>query len=141
LPDGDKWTIGNIIEHIAIVEKNMTRICAKLLRKAEADNRPGDGTISNSDVFAEKTVEIAHLKLEAPQIVQPTGELSIVESRELLNQNRLDLQELRERFGIYDSTEYRFPHPFLGELSAGEWLLLMGGHKARHIKQIERRRA
>ena len=139
LPDGEKWTIGNIIEHVSIVEANMMRICAKLLRKAEAEDKLADGTISTSDIFLEKTTEIATLKLEAPVIVQPTGERSIDESVELLKENRLHLKELKLSFEKFDSTDYRFPHPFLGELSAGEWLILIGGHKLRHIKQIEQR--
>ena len=138
IPEDGKWTIANIVEHIAIVDTSMTRVCAKLLRKAEGDSKPGDGCITSSDVFAEKTVEIANLKMEAPDMVQPSGERSIEESLELINGNRQRLEELKPSFEKFDSNEYRFPHPFLGDLSAGEWLMLIGGHKARHIKQIER---
>jgi hypothetical protein len=139
LPEGEKWTVGNIVEHVSIVESGVIRICTKLLRKSEAEGKASDGTISASDSFMEKTLEIARLKLETPGIVQPTGERSVEESIERLMENRLSLQELKPTFEKFDSTEYRFPHPFLGELSAGEWLMLIGGHKARHIKQIERR--
>jgi hypothetical protein len=138
LPKGEKWTIENIVEHISIVEAGMVRICAKLLRKAEADDKRADGTISVSDSFLEKTIEIARIKLEAPEIVRPTGERSISESIEKLQENRIQLQELKSAFEKFDSSDQRFPHPFLGDLSAGEWLMLIGGHKARHIKQIER---
>jgi hypothetical protein len=43
-------------------------------------------------------------------------------------------QDLRD-FGVADVT---FPHPFFGELSAIEWLCLIGGHEQRHLKQIKR---
>src|SRR5262245_32247331 len=89
LPDGEKWTIGNIAEHVSIVETGMIRICAKLLRKAEAEGKLADGTVAASDEFLEKTAEIATIKLEAPEIVQPTKERAIGESIEQLNQNRL----------------------------------------------------
>jgi hypothetical protein len=138
LPEGGEWTIANIVEHVSIVETGMTRICAKLLRKAEAEGRSGDGSISFSDLFAAKTMEIADLKLEAPDLVKPTCEQPIEESLKKLNDNQQRLEELRLSFEKSDSTNYRFPHPFLGELSAGEWLMLIGGHKARHIKQIEK---
>jgi len=138
LPNGGKWTIANIVEHVAMVENRMFRICSKLLRKAEVDNKPASGMISISDDFVGKTVEIAQIKLEAPEIVRPTGDRSVEESIELLKENRMHLQELKPSFEKFDSTDYRFPHPFLGDLSAGEWLILIGGHKARHIKQIER---
>src|SRR5688572_4530839 len=138
LPKGEKWTIGNIVEHVSIVEAGVIRICGKLLRKAESEHKAADGTISVSDSFMEKTLEIARLKLEAPDIVQPTKKRSINQSLARLKESRIQLQELKSSFEKFDSTDYRFPHPFLGELSAGEWLMLVGGHKLRHIKQIER---
>jgi DinB superfamily len=138
LPEAEKWTIGNIVEHVSIVESGMIRICSKLLREAEAEGKAADGMISATDSFMEKTVEIATLKLEAPEIVQPSGEGSIEESTERLKESRQHLIELKSMFEQFNSTDYRFPHPFLGELSAGEWLMLVGGHKLRHIKQIER---
>jgi hypothetical protein len=41
LPDGEKWSIANIVEHVSIVESGMIRICAKLLQKAEAEGQAG----------------------------------------------------------------------------------------------------
>jgi hypothetical protein len=138
LPEGEKWTIGNIVEHVSLVENRMIRICAKLLRKAESESKPGNGMISMPDDFLGKVAKIAQIKLEAPEIVQPTKEKSVKESLETLEENRRHLQELKPLFEKFDSTSQLFPHPFLGDLSAGEWLTLIGGHKARHIKQIER---
>src|SRR5687768_456749 len=80
LPKGEKWTIGNIVEHVSIVEAGVIRICGKLLRTAESEGKAADGTISASDSFMEKTLAIARLKLEAPEIVQPTKEGSIDQS-------------------------------------------------------------
>jgi hypothetical protein len=137
-PDGEKWTIANVVEHVSLVENRMIRICTKLLRKAESEDMLGNGMISTSDDFVGKVAKIAQIKLEAPEIVQPTRERSVKESLELFKENRLHLEELRPSFEKFDSTSHRFAHPFLGELSAGEWLSLIGGHKARHIKQIER---
>src|SRR5688500_2872634 len=82
LHGGEKWSIGNIVEHVSIVEAGMIRICAKLLRKAEGEGKAADGAISASDSFMEKAAEIARIKLEAPDIVQPTKERSIEESTE-----------------------------------------------------------
>lgn len=138
LPAGEKWSIANVVEHVALVEANMIRICAKLLGKAESAGQLADGTISTSDSFKEKAMEIATLKLEAPDFVQPTLEAALVASMDRFEENRKALQELKAKFEEFDSNSYRFPHPFLGNLSAGEWLTLIGGHKLRHLKQIER---
>lgn len=138
LPEGEKWTIANVVEHVTMVESNMIRICAKLLGKAEADGKTGDGLVTASENFKQKASEILEVKLEAPEFVQPSCEQSIDQSLEKMGENRRNLLELRPLFEKFDSSGHPFPHPFLGDLSAAEWLTLIGGHKARHIKQIEK---
>ncbi len=136
--DGEKWTIAQIVEHVSIVEAGMVRICAKLLRKAEAERRRSDGKVNVSDAFMEKSAEIATIKLEAPEIVYPTGEKTIAESIVKMEESRTAFAELRPAFEAFDGTTHKFPHPFFGDLSAIEWLILLGGHEARHLKQIKR---
>jgi hypothetical protein len=137
LPEGEKWTIANVVEHISIVEGSMIKICAKLLGKAEAEEKPADGKIATSESFAKKAAEVGKVKLEAPEFVRPSGEKSIEDSIAKFDENREKLLALRSLFEKFDSTDHRFPHPYFGDLSAGEWLTLIGGHKARHMKQIE----
>lgn len=138
LPDGETWTVAQIVEHISIVEDGMGRICSKLLSKAQAEARMSDGNIVLSQAFLEKGGELARTKVQAPEMVQPTGERSVAESLSKLEDVRQKLRLIQPLFESYNSTDYKFPHPFLGELSAVEWLTLAGGHEMRHIKQIER---
>ena len=138
LPEGEKWSIANVVEHVALVESNMIKICSKLLGKAEARNMLADGSILTSASFKEKAIEIATMKLEAPEFVQPTCEATLQQSMEKFAENREKLNELKAQFEKFDSNGHRFRHPFLGDLSAGEWLVLIGGHKLRHLKQIEK---
>lgn len=139
LPEGEKWTIAQIVEHISIVEDGMGRVCNKLLRKAEADGMRSDGNVTVSDHYIQKGAEIASIKVEAPERVRPTGNVPIVESLEKLDYSRGRLDELLPLFETVDSASYTFPHPFFGEISAAEWLTLIGEHEARHLEQIKRR--
>jgi hypothetical protein len=138
LPDGEKWTIAQIIEHIAMVDESTIKICAKLLKKSEEAGHASNGEVMISDGFLQKGVEIAALKVEAPSFVQPTGERTIVESMAKLDENGERLAAMRTQFESVGGTEFKFPHPFFGEISAQEWLALKGGHEHRHIKQIEK---
>ena len=137
VPEDGKWTITNIVEHVSIVEENMIKICSKLLGKAESASELGNGSIETSEVFGQKALEIATMKLEAPKFVQPSCQKTIDDSMSKLEENWQKLTQLKGSFEKFDSRGHRFPHPFLGNLSAGEWLTLIGGHKLRHIKQIE----
>ena len=138
VPDGEKWNIQQIVEHISIVDESTIKICAKLLKKAQEAGVTSDGSVAISDGFVRRGQEISGIKVEAPSFVQPTGQRSISESLERLDQNADRLVELRPLFETVGCTGFTFPHPFFGEITAHEWLALKGGHEMRHIRQIEK---
>lgn len=136
-PGGEEWSISQIVEHVSIVAGGMYRICAKLLLKAEKSNQLSDGNIDLGEFF-KKANGIAEVKLEAPEFVRPKGDRPIAESVKVLEENQKSFRELQPLFEKYDANSNKYPHPFLGDLSALEWLALAGGHEARHLKQIKK---
>ncbi|MEO8042019.1 MAG: DinB family protein [Acidobacteriota bacterium] len=138
LPDGEEWTVAQIVEHISMVDESAMKICAKLLKKAQDAGKISDGSVVISDNFLQKGSEVAQMKLNAPDVVQPTAGKTIPESIAKLDENTEQLEQLRALFESVDGTDIKFPHPFFGEISAQEWLALKGGHEMRHIKQIEK---
>ncbi len=138
LPDDEKWSVAQIVEHIAMVDESAMRICAKLLKKARDAGQTSDGAVVITDNFLQKGSEIARMKVEAPEVVRPTGTTSIAESLVKLDETAKNVEQLRELFASVNGTELKFPHPFFGDISAQEWLALKGGHEMRHIKQIEK---
>jgi len=105
---------------------------------------PFDMTFSGlrvSDEFGKRSAEIAAIKVQAPDRVQPSGNVSFEESLERLEASREAFVQMRTAMATHDLSGSRFPHPFLGELTASEWLMVAGGHEMRHIKQIERQLA
>ena len=134
--DSDNWSFAQLVEHVALVEDGMSRICAKLLAKAEADGKLADGPLEISPEFIAKSEEIADVKLEAPERVRPAGERSVADSLALIDESRKRFEDMRPLFEKYDAAANKFPHPYFGEISAAEWLVLAGGHKARHLRQL-----
>lgn len=139
LPEGEKWTIAEIVEHIAIVQDGMMKISGKLLTQAKAAGKQADGAARLSENFATKAAEAGQIKFEAPDRVRPTGNQTIAESLTKMEETRRALEELRPLFESVECSDFKFPHPFMGDLTAHEWLALIGGHEARHLKQIENR--
>lgn len=137
-PDADRWSVAQLVEHIAIVNQGMGRICAKLLSKAEAAGRTSDGRVTISANFAEKATASVDQKLQAPEMVHPGETPSVAEVLARLDASEKFFDELRAKFETIDGTDPKFPHPYFGDLSAQEWLVLAGGHEARHIGQIRR---
>jgi uncharacterized damage-inducible protein DinB len=141
LPEGEKWTIAEIVEHIAIVQSGMAKISAKLLREAQGAGKASDGVARLSENFKTKAAEAAKLKFEAPDRVRPTGNQTVEESLRKMDAASEELEKLRPLFESVECSDFKFPHPFMGDLTAHEWLALVGGHEARHLRQIENRLA
>jgi DinB superfamily len=136
LPDGEKWTVGKLIEHISIVDEGIVKISAKLLNEAKESGETSEGAAKISDDFAEKVVAGRNAKFEAPERVHPTGAKTVAESLVKLDETREKLEDLRPLFESVECSNVKFPHPAFGDMSAHEWLALLGGHELRHIRQI-----
>lgn len=135
-PSADRWSVAEIVEHVAIVESGIGRICAKLIGKAKAEELLSDDTFYLSPEFISGSERIDDMKLEAPERTHPKGSVSIADSLAMIDESHEALSGLREDIEKYDARAFKFPHPYLGDLSALEWLVLAGGHKSRHLKQI-----
>lgn len=138
IPDGEGWSIQHIVEHLWMVEFGTARICRRLLDAAKAEGKPSDGSFSLGPQFGERAAQIAVTRVEAPERVQPTGDVPIAESLDRMKQTATDLDAMRADFEQFDLTGHTFPHPFFGELNAGEWLVMAGLHERRHTDQIAR---
>ena len=136
--EGEGWTVGQIAEHVAVVKEGSVKICSKLLAKAEAAGTQSDGALALSSAFLEKSADPANARLEAPEIVRPTGSISVEESLARLDSAHDAMQALRDKFISFHSVDVTFPHPFFGPMTAQDWLVLSGGHEARHLKQLRR---
>lgn len=138
LPDGEKWTIQQIVEHLSIVDHGISRICHRLLEESKTLGNPSDGTVKLSPEFLGKAAVVDSVKIEAPERVQPSGGITIAEALDKMNDNRSFVEEMRSDLEKYDVSGSKFPHPYFGDITAAEWLIVAGGHEQRHTKQIER---
>ncbi len=138
LPEGETWSIANIAEHVSMVDHGMTRICAKLLNGAKEAGLSSNGAVSVRSESLQKFAGAKGVKITAPETVQPRANLSIAESLAKIDENRIVLDELRPLFESVGCDGFTFPHPAFGDLNSNEWLVLIGGHGARHTAQIQR---
>jgi DinB superfamily len=137
-PEGEEWSVAQIVEHVAVVNGGALRICAKLLGKSEAAGKSNDGSVSISNEFIEAGSTAVGQKLEAPEMVRPVNNVPIADSLAKLDEQQAQYTELKAKFESVDGVEAKFPHPYFGDLSAQEWLVLSGAHEIRHLKQIRR---
>lgn len=136
--DGEPWTLAALIEHVALVEAGISRMCAKMINGAKAQGKPSDGSYRISDSFSSALAANEGAKFEAPERVRPTGGVAIADSLARLDQTRTELAAMQIDLEAYDVSAFTFPHPYFGPLNAAEWVMLSGGHAARHMAQAQR---
>jgi len=137
-PDSESWSIQQIVEHLTMVEFGTARICTKLLNEAKQDGKLSNGRIELSALFAERSEQVSTQRLEAPDRVHPTGDVSLMEAFERMDANKKLFDDMRPDLERYDLSAHKFPHPYFGDITAAEWLAILGGHELRHTKQIEK---
>ncbi|HYO91077.1 MAG TPA: DinB family protein [Pyrinomonadaceae bacterium] len=133
------WSIAEIVEHLAILESRLLGLLTMMVSKAEKAGLQRSATASDFvpvslDEIVERSLKE---KYTAPETAQPQGGVSIKDSLERLRQSRVSLRALQPRFEATDLTSARYPHPAFGPLDAYQWLVMIGVHEDRHLRQIE----
>lgn len=136
-PDADGWTIAQIAEHLGIVAGQFLRLTNKLLTQAEAMNASASPDLRIGPVTLAPAAYNPNEKFKAPESALPRGTVSVADSIEKVRQAHEALLALRPRLEATDVSQASAPHPAFGPLNLYQWLVLIGVHEERHIKQIE----
>jgi hypothetical protein len=138
-PSPATWSVAEIAEHLAIIEERLSRLFPVILTKAEAGGLVRDAEQPFRPVSVEEMIERSKReKYTAPETAQPTGSVSITDSLARMERSRQAIRELRPRLEALDLTHVTYPHPAFGPMSAYQWLIFIGAHEDRHLRQIER---
>lgn len=138
-PASGGWSIAEIVEHLAILESRLLGLTTVMLSKSEKAGL--QRTAENSQFNAVSLEEIVERSLKekynAPETAQPQGGVSVQDSLERLRQSRESLRALQPRIEATDLSSARYPHPAFGPLDVYQWLVMIGVHEDRHLRQIE----
>ena len=139
-PGPDRWTIGQLLEHVAATETRTAHSMAQVAAEAlERGGLPSPGAdVVDLGVFAELRTRVAGVRFQAPKEVVPLGGLGLTELVARLDAARTRLLDLLPLLAAHDMSSVGFPHPLLGDtFNLYQWLFFMGGHETRHRRQIE----
>jgi hypothetical protein len=134
----ERWCVAEVVEHVALVEKQMGRLVGLLLAKAEADGAPpppaADGPLVALDEVAERA---GREKYQSPEMAVPRGGAPVSQSLAALRESRAALNALRPRVEAVGAATHTYPHPAFGPLNLYQWLAFVALHEDRHRRQIE----
>ena len=137
-PSPDAWSVAEIAEHLAIIEERLSRLFPVMVTKAEAGGLQRSADKPFQPVSVEEMIErSAREKYTAPETARPTGSVPIADSLARLERSRESIRALQPRLEMLDLTDVTYPHPAFGPMSAYQWLIFIGAHEYRHLRQID----
>jgi DinB family protein len=135
-PAPDRWSVAEVLEHLARVEGGVTKLLVSRGR-----DRPAEALQTAPDTRL-TVARIAQLRsraerFQAPERIQPSGALGATEALRKLAETR---DALCEAFRAADPAALdgqTHTHPILGTLTLRGWVEFLAHHEARHGDQIE----
>ena len=130
-PAPDRWSIAQIVEHLAITEEVVQTVFQKL-PEAPAPSAERDPRQVDTLILAK--VPDRSSKVQAPPPLLPTGRWTPqVALEHFLEYRQQTVSFLQSGSNL---REHVIDHPVLGPLDGYQWVLTVAAHTERHMKQI-----
>lgn len=140
-PAPERWSVVDVIDHLALVETRVARLLVSELQKAKANGLPSETSTSGAVEAQLVSGLLDRTKpLVAGETSQPRG-ISLESAWATLDSER---SALRDAIAAADGLALgtvRIPHPRLGDLDLYQWFTFLGAHESRHVEQIHETRA
>lgn len=138
-PGEDRWSIADCVEHVTVVESSVLGSIQKVLQTPPEEALRSE--VQGKDQLILERVPARERRVKGPAEAMPQGRWP--EFEELVRQFEAT-RERSVRFSAVTQADLRnhfFPHPFLGLLDCYQWLLFLGAHCERHVRQMEEAKA
>jgi hypothetical protein len=131
-PAPDRWSISEVLEHIALVEDGIFQNVSEKIMNAPAG--AADRDTAKADALVLAALPDRSHKAKAPPEFVPTGRWTGAEALDHFQKSREKTISFLQ--STPDLRQHVVDSPLGQPLDAYEWLLFMGGHSERHTKQI-----
>jgi hypothetical protein len=134
-PAPDRWSVGEVVEHLALTEPLLFEAHTKALATPPASAELRAKTEGKDDTIR-KMVPDRSQKFTAPEPLRPGqlgGRAEVLAAFKERRAKTIDY--IKTATGDFRAHVVPSPTPF-GELDAYQWLLFIGAHTERHLAQI-----
>lgn len=133
----DSWSVAEILEHLGIVERQLTHLVKSAVASARAKGlRREEETSPIMWTVPMKVLLDRNRQIPAIERVQPTGGMDAETAWQRLEGSRASLRGALLDVDGLALGDVVYPHPVLGNLNLYQWIGFIGGHEARHADQI-----
>jgi hypothetical protein len=139
-PAPGRWSIGEILDHLCLAERSMTRSISRILQHAAGLGQIGEPGSMETPATGIDLVRY-NQPAGAPESVLPSPDRPLERLLVGLEESRERLQEVAKRAEGRVVGPVTLPHFQLGELNFYQWLAVQAAHEAKHLAQIRRIKA
>jgi hypothetical protein len=136
-PAEDAWAVGEILEHLNLVEGRIAHLLAEEIARARAaglgPERDTSPVVPSMPVS--RLLDRAERML-ARENALPSGRVSAEQAWRQLQSTRRALRATILGADGLALSELALPHPRLGPLNVYQWLVFVGAHEGRHTAQV-----
>jgi hypothetical protein len=130
-PRPDRWSVAEIVEHLAVIEDIIKGVFARLPDGAAA---AAGRDVAKTDAEMLAKLLDRSVKFEAPPQARPAARWTPADALQHFLASRAENAELlRSTPGLRAHTVL---HPVFGPLDGYQWMLAVAAHSARHTQQI-----
>ncbi|MBL8205353.1 MAG: DinB family protein [Blastocatellia bacterium] len=133
-PAPDKWSVGEVAEHIWLAESLLFGAMENALKAPENPNWEEQTKGKNERVVSILTNRTG--KAQAPETIKPTGKTRAEILKGLAEVRAKTIQFATATQAAMNSHTLDHPFKVFGTLSAYQWLIYIPAHNLRHNQQI-----
>lgn len=134
-PGTDRWSVGDVAEHITLSEDLLYSVVQKTLQSPADDAKAK--TLEGKEKQLLVGVRDRSFKAQAPEVIKPVGKFAT--KKELVDAFMAARSKTIEYIKTTNDPlkNHITPHPAFGDLTTYQWLVLLAGHADRHVAQLE----
>lgn len=136
-PAPDRWSVNEVIEHIARVEQLFVSSLVAAVERARTAGLPPeiDEPVMLSDEL-KVMVEDRTTPRTAPDHLRPTGSVDAPEGLRTIEAGHARLRDALESAGDLALSRVTHDHRIFGTLNIYQWIDFIVGHERRHLAQV-----
>ncbi|HKV99510.1 MAG TPA: DinB family protein [Vicinamibacterales bacterium] len=136
-PSPERWSVAEVLEHLAIVEARVTSRLGDAFDAARAGGMTPDAETGSvvDTAFLERAND-RRTRFKTGEHAEPKGGLSADQAWAKLEETRQAFLNLLERADGLAVSAVTAQHPAFGTLNFHQWAVFLGAHDARHALQI-----
>lgn len=136
-PTAQQWSVSEILEHLAHVERGITTMLTTRGREPPAEPT-SPAILDEARLTPERAALIRDrsVRIDAPERIRPAGRIGSAEALDALTAARAAMitAYLGANPAALDGLTHR--HPVVGLLTLRAWVMFVGHHEARHAAQV-----